>query len=52
MAGAARVAGVRGCLEPESKLIGGSLERSLGVGSREELPNHVLPVFSLSVPSS
>ena len=52
MARAAGVAGVRGCLEPESKLLGGSLERSLGVRHREGLPNRVLPVSSLSVPSS
>ena len=41
MARAAGVAGVRGCLEPESKLLGGSLERSLGVRHREGLPNCV-----------
>lgn len=52
MARAAGVAGVRGCLEPESKLLGGSLERSLGVRHREGLPNCVFPISSLSVPSS
>lgn len=52
MARAAGVAGVRGCLEPESKLLGGSLERSLGVQRRKGLPNRVLPISSLSAPSS